>query len=275
MKPKTSIISIVMFIVLSALSFIVFFPLLWMVLSSFKGAEEIWRSPPTFIPETWSISGYQELFRRMSFGRYFFNSIFVAAVSTVISLFTSSLAGYIFAKIRFRGRHVIFLLVLSSMMIPGQITMIPNYMLILALNLYDTYLALILPQGITVFGIFLIRQYLLSFPDEYIEAARIDGLGEFKIYSSIVVPLNLPAIAALAIFSFRGAWDNLLWPLIMTSSESMRTLPVAIASLTTVHSPLMELILPASTISIVPILIVFFIFQKQFVQGITMSGLKA
>jgi multiple sugar transport system permease protein len=274
MKRKQGFISTFAYFMLGLLSFLVFFPLLWMVLSSFKGVEEIWRNPPTVIPEKFTLSGYNELFKKMQFGRFFFNSLFVSITSTAMALFTSSLAGYVFAKLRFKGRDIIFGFILSSMMIPGQITLIPNFKTIHFLGIYDTYLALILPQGITVFGIFLIRQAMLSFPNEYIEAARIDGMGEFRIFSAIVFPLNLPAVSALAIFTFRGSWDSLLWPLIMTSSDSLRTLPVAISGLTKVHSPLMELILPASTLAVVPVLVVFFIFQKQFVQGITMSGLK-
>jgi multiple sugar transport system permease protein len=274
MIKRHNIILPIIYFILGTLSFLVFFPLLWMILSSFKGVEEIWRNPPTVIPEKFTLSGYSGLFKKLQFGRCFFNSLFVSVVSTSIALFTSSLAGYIFAKIRFKGRDILFGFILSSMMIPGQITLIPNFKTIQFLGIYDTYLALILPQGITVFGIFLIRQAMLSFPSEYMEAARIDGMGEFKIFSVIVLPLNFPAISALAIFSFRGSWDSLLWPLIMTSSESLKTLPVAISGLTKVHSPLMELILPASTLAVVPVLVIFFIFQKQFVQGITMSGLK-
>jgi multiple sugar transport system permease protein len=274
MKHRNEIVRVIRYIVLSVLAVLVFFPLLWLVLSSFKGAAEIWKTPPTIFPENFTLSGYVDLFKKMPYGRYFFNSVFVAVISTTISLFTSSLAGYIFAKLRFKGRETIFILVLACMMIPGQITMIPNYMIIQFLGIHDTYLALILPQGITVFGIFLMRQNMLSFPSDYIEAARMDGFNEFKIFLTIVLPLNVPAISALAIFSFRGSWDSLIWPLIMTASTKMRTLPVGIAGLTTVQSPIMELILPASTISVIPILIVFFIFQKKFVQGITMSGLK-
>jgi multiple sugar transport system permease protein len=274
MKYSITILDILRYVILSLLAIVVFFPLLWLVLSSFKGAAEIWRSPPTLFPENFTLSGYRDLFKKMPYGRYFLNSVFVAIVSTGISLFTSSLAGYIFAKIRFKGSGNIFVIVLACMMIPGQITIIPNYMTIQFLGLFDTYLALILPQGITVFGIFLMRQNMLSFPTDYIEAARMDGFSEFRIFLTIVLPLNVPAISALAIFSFRGSWDSLLWPLIMTASTEMRTLPVGIAGLTTVQSPIMELILPASTISVVPVLIVFFIFQKRFVQGITMSGLK-
>ena len=261
-------------VVLSFLSILVFSPLLWMFLSSFKDAGEIWRTPPTLFPEEPTLSGYFELFQKMPFGRYFFNSVFVSVISTAISILTSMLAGYVFAKMRFRGKNTLFLLVLSSMMIPAQVTIVPNFMIVQQLGIYDTYLALILPQGITVFGIFLVRQFMLSFPQDYIEAARVDGMSEFRIFTKIIFPLSGTVISALAIFTFRGSWDSLLWPLVMTISNSMRTLPVGIAGLTTVHSPLMELILPASTITVVPVLIIFFIFQKQFVAGITMSGLK-
>jgi len=270
-KSKLHFVSVM---VLAVLSFTTFSPLLWMVLSSFKGASEIWRTPPTIFPEDFTISGYLHLFQKMPFGRYFFNSVLVSVSSTMIAVLTSSLAGYVFSKIRFKGRDALFLIVLSSMMIPAQATIVPNYILIQKLGLFDTYLALILPQGISVFGIFLVRQFMSSLPMDYLEAARIDGVKEWRIFLQIVFPLSMPAVSALAIFAFRNSWDSLLWPLVMTISNTMRTLPVGIAGLTAVHSPLMELILPASTITVVPILLVFFIFQKKFVAGITMSGLK-
>lgn len=249
-------------------------PLIWMILSSFKGSQELWQFPPTFWPHKPTIGGYHIVFSRMPFFRYFVNSIIVSVSASLLSLFTSSLAGYVFAKLRFRGRDTIFVLVLASMMIPSQVTLVPNYMIIRWLGWLNTYWALILPQGISVFGIFMIRQFMHSIPNDYIDAARIDGLSEFGIYARVILPLAKPALGALAIFTFKGSWDSLLWPLIMTTLPSMKTLPVGIAGLATVHSPEMHLLLPAATVSVVPVLLVFFLFQRQIIEGLTMSGLK-
>lgn len=260
--------------ILAIVSFIISMPLIWMLLSAFKGAAELWMFPPTLWPVEPTISGFKEVFALLPFARNFFNSLFISACATFLVLLTSSLSGYVFAKIRFRSRNILFALVLSSMMIPGQITIIQNFVTIRFFGWLNTYQSLIIPQGISVFGIFLMRQFYHSIPQDYIDSARIDGLGELGIYMKIILPLSTAAISALAIFAFKGTWDNLLWPLIMTKTPEMRTLPVAIAGLATVHSPLMQLLLPAATIAVVPMMIVFFIFQRQFVEGITMSGLK-
>lgn len=260
--------------ILALSAFIVSAPLLWMVLSSFKGVEEIWWFPPTLWPHEPTFSGYRTIFQKWPFARYFANSVIVATLSTLLVLFTSSLAGYVFSKLRFRGKDIIFITVLASMMIPGQATLVPRYMIIRWLGWLDTYWALIIPQGIAPFGIFLVRQFLHSIPRDYIDAARIDGLSEFGVYSRIILPLAKPVLGALGIFAFLGTWNDLVWPLVVTRSPLMRTLPVGIASLATVHSPEMHLLMPAATISIVPILIAFALFQKQFVEGFIMSGLK-
>jgi multiple sugar transport system permease protein len=261
--------------ILALASCVVSFPLLWMVISTFKPRTELWLFPPVIFPIAPTLDGFRMIFQRMPFARYFVNSVLVSVCATSLALFTSSLAGYIFAKIRFRGRDLLFVLVLSSMMIPSQVTIIPNYMIIRSLGLLNTYFALILPQGISVFGIFLVRQFMHGLPQDYIDAARIDGMREFSIYRRVILPLGKPVLATLAIFSFRGSWDSLLWPLIMTSTNEMRTLPAGIAGLATVHSPEYHLMLPAATLAVVPVLVVFTIFQRQFVEGIAMSGLKA
>ena len=269
-----SVGSVVRHGVLLLLALVVSGPLLWMMLSSFKGIEELWAYPPTFFPHQPTVSGFETIFRLMPFARYFFNSAVISVSATALVILTSSLAGYVFAKIGFRGRNILFIVVLGSMMIPGQVTVIQNFVTLRFLGWINTYSGLIIPQGISVFGIFLMRQFMHSIPDDYMDAARIDGLSESRIFSSIVLPLNTTAIATVAIFGFRGTWDNLLWPLIMTSGDKMRTLPVGIAGLATVHSPEMQLLLPAATISVVPTLIVFAIFQRQFVEGAAASGLK-
>jgi multiple sugar transport system permease protein len=253
---------------------LVSFPLVWMALSSFKTSQELSHLPPTIWPAAPSLAGYRYIFTEMPFARYFFNSVFVALISTFIVILTSSLAGYIFAKFEFRGKRLIFGLILGSMMIPGTVMLVPRYILVSWLGWTDTYIALIVPQGISVFGIFMMRQYMHGLPHDYLDAARVDGMGEFGIFVRIVLPLCRPAIAALAILSFIGSWQELLWPLVVISSDNMRTLPMGIAGLATVHAPLLHLMLPAATISVLPAVIVFAIFQKQFVNAMTSAGLK-
>ncbi|WDR02403.1 carbohydrate ABC transporter permease [Devosia algicola] len=259
---------------MAIIALLVSFPLVWMVLSSFKTSVELSRAIPTFWPEDATLSGYIYIFNEMPFGRYFLNSTIVAVASTILAVFTSALAGYIFAKFEFRWKNIIFIAILTSMMMPGTVMLIPRYILVSWLGWTDTYWALIIPQGITVFGIFMMRQYMHGIPLDYIDAARVDGMGEFGIFTQIILPLCKPPIAALAILSFIESWNSLLWPLVVTSSPDMRTLPMGIAGLATVHSPLLQYMLPAATISVIPIIIVFALFQRQFVNAMTSAGLK-
>lgn len=253
---------------------LVCFPIIWMVLSSFKTSEELWRTSPTFWPDNPTLDGYRQIFAQMPFGRYFLNSAFVAVASTCLAVMTSALAGYIFAKFTFRGKELLFLGILASMMIPGTVMLVPRYILINWFGWTDTYWALIVPQGITVFGIFMMRQYMHGIPSDYIDAARVDGMSEFGIFVRIILPLCKPAIAALAILSFIDSWGSLLWPLVVTSAEKMRTLPLGIAGLATVHSPMLQLMLPAATITVIPVIFIFALFQGHFVNAMTSSGLK-
>lgn len=273
-RRAASLRAVARYVTLSAIAGVIAGPLIWMILSSFKGVEELWRFPPTFLPAEPTVSGYITVFSRMPFGRYFLNSTFVSVGATILVVITSTTAGYVFAKIRFPLRNALFVLVLGSMMIPGQVTIIQNYMTMRFLGWINTYWGLIVPQGISVFTIFLMRQFMHSIPDDYLDAARVDGLSESGILLRIITPLSLGGIATVSIFGFRGSWDSLLWPLIMTTSSRMRTLTVGIAGLTTVHSPLMELLLPAATVSVLPMLVIFFIFQRQFVESAASSGLK-
>ena len=272
--PASSFRARLLWIMMALPALLVSFPLIWMILSSFKTSQELSRLPPTIWPSEPSIAGYQYIFTEMPFARYFFNSVFVALVSTVIVVVTSSLAGYIFAKFEFRGKRLIFGAILGSMMVPGTVMLVPRYILISWLGWTDNYLALIVPQGISVFGIFMMRQYMHGIPADYIDAARVDGMSEFGIFAQIVLPLCRPAIAALAILSFIGSWQELLWPLVVISSDNMRTLPMGIAGLATVHAPALHLMLPAATVSVLPAVIVFALFQKQFVNAMTSTGLK-
>ena len=265
---------ILLWLAMAAAAFLVSFPLVWMFLSSFKTSQELASMPPTIWPDSPTLDGYEYIFTKMPFGRYFLNSVFVAIAATFLTVVTSSLAGYIFAKFEFRGKKFIFAAILGSMMIPGAVMLVPRYILVSWLGWTDTYWALIVPQGISVFGIFLMRQYMHGIPADYIDAARVDGMSEIGIFARIVLPLCKPAIAALAILSFIGSWQELLWPLVVVSSPEMRTLPMGIAGLATVHSPLLQFMLLAATVSVLPAIIVFAIFQRQFVNAMTSTGLK-
>jgi multiple sugar transport system permease protein len=271
---KINLAHAAMWLLMAVSAFVVFFPLIWMLLSSFKNSEELWRYPPSIWPDEPTLSGYEYIFTKLQFGRYFANSMFIALASTGLAVLTSALAGYIFAKFEFRGKTVLFIAVLGSMMIPGTVMLIPRYILINWLGWTDTYSAVIIPQGISVFGMFLMRQYMHGIPSDYIDAARVDGVGEFKIFVSIILPLCKPALAALAILTFIDSWGALLWPLVVISSPEMRTLPMGIAGLANVHSPQLYYMLPAATITVIPIVIVFAVFQRQFVNAMTSSGLK-
>jgi multiple sugar transport system permease protein len=209
----------------------------------------------------------------MPFGRFYLNSLIVASSVTALQLLTSSLAGFAFARLRFRGRDMLFLLYLATLMIPFQVTMIPNFILVRYLRWYDTYQALILPPSFSAFSTFLMRQYFLSIPLELDEAARVDGASSWRIWWQIVLPLSGPVIAALTIFLFLGAWNDFLWPLVVTNSLEMRTLPVGLSTFQGQYNVQWHLLMAGSVIALVPVLAVYIAGQNWFVQGITLSGM--
>jgi multiple sugar transport system permease protein len=226
------------------------------------------------LPDIFTLEQYHNLFLRLNVARNFFNSLFLAVTVTLISLFFNSMAGYAFAKYRFKGKNQIFNLLLSSMIIPAQVTMLPLFLMLKSMGFINTYFAIIIPGLANIFGIFLIRQYALSIPDSLIEAARIDGASDFRIYRTIILPLCLPILITLAIFTFMGTWNDFLWPLISLTDDSMYTLPVALANLMGEHTKDPELMMAGSVITILPVLIVFLALQKYYIKGIMMSGVK-
>ena len=212
-------------------SLIMLIPFIWMILSSFKTGTEIVRMPPTFFPENFTLKNYVTLFERLPFGRYFINSIIMSGGITLISMFTSSLLGYVFAKFHFRMKNFFFFLLLSGFMIPFATLVIPMYLLISNFHLTNHYLGLILPFCLSPFGIFLMRQFMEDIPNDYIEAARLDGASEFWIYGRIILPLTSAALGGVAIYNFLTTWNQLWWPLMVTSQPNMRTLPLGVAAL--------------------------------------------
>ena len=220
-----------------------------------------------------SLNNYFEIFQVVPFGRFYWNSLFVAIATTVIQIVTASLAAFAFARLRFRGRDALFLVYLATLMIPFQVTMIPNFILIRYLQWYDTYQALILPSAFSVFSTFLMRQYFMSVPLDLDEAARMDGAGSGRIWAQIIMPLAGPVLATLAIFNFQASWNDFLWPLIITNSLDMRTIPVGLSSFQGEFNTEWHLLMTGSVIALLPILIVYIIGQNWFVRGIAFSGM--
>ncbi|MCK4447498.1 MAG: carbohydrate ABC transporter permease, partial [Candidatus Marinimicrobia bacterium] len=211
---------------------------------------------------------------RLNLFRYFMNSTIVSLAVTFISLFVNSMAGFAFAKYRFPGRDRIFKLLLAAMIIPGQVTMLPLFLMLNRMGLINTYWGIIIPGMASIFGIFLIRQYIFSIPDSLIEAARMDGASDFRIYWSVILPLCKPILVTLIIFSFMGSWNDFLWPLIVMTRDSMYTLPVALANLMGEHAQDIELMMAGSVLTILPVLVVFMALQKYYIKGIMMGSVK-
>lgn len=252
-------------------SVLVVLPFLIMLFVSFMPKEVIlsrafdWRLA--------SLNNYFALFEAVPFGRFYWNSFFVAATTTVIQIVTASLAAFAFARLRFRGRDALFLVYLATLMIPFQVTMIPNFILIRYFRWFNTYQALILPSAFSVFSTFLMRQYFMGVPLDLDEAARMDGAGSWRIWAQIIMPLSGPVLATLAIFNFQASWNDFLWPLVITNSLEMRTIPVGLSSFQGEFNTEWHLLMAGSVIALLPILIVYIIGQNWFVRGIAFSGM--
>ena len=220
-----------------------------------------------------SLNNYAEMFRAVPFCRFYLNSLIVATGTTMIQLLTAALAAFAFARLRFRGRETLFLLYLATLMIPFQVTMIPNFIIVRYLRWYNTYQALILPSAFSVFSTFLMRQYFMGIPMDMDEAARMDGAGSLRIWWQVILPLAGPVVATLAIFNFQATWNDFLWPLVITNTESMRTIPIGLSSFQGQYSTEWHLLMAGSVVALLPVLLIYIVGQKWFVQGITLSGL--
>ncbi len=251
-------------------------PFVWMALGSVKSEGELRANPPTWWPQNPTLDNFRELFTRLDFPQFFANSVLVAVVVTVGNLVFCSMLGYAFAKLDFWGRAWLFRLVLATLMIPGMVTLVPLFVQISNLGMVNTYFGLILPFLAGPFGVFLMRQFIQGIPDELIDAGRVDGAGEFRIFARVVMPLCKPALATLAILTFLGSWNNFLWPLVVSSTEDMYTLPVALALYSVgQNSTQYGLLLAGSMVVVLPILVLFFALQKHVVQGLATTGLKS
>ncbi|HEY4368603.1 MAG TPA: carbohydrate ABC transporter permease [Steroidobacteraceae bacterium] len=250
------------------------FPLLWMISVSFMPTGAASSYPPPLLPSAPTLDNYRQMFANNSAGRYLLNSALLATIVTSISLIFNTLAGYAFAKLRFRGRERIFRGLLGALVIPGQVAMIPLFALVKELGLVSTYGGVVVPAMASVFGIFLVRQYALSLPDELLEAARIDGASEAKIFRSIVVPLLKPILVTLAILTFLATWNDFMWPLIVLTDQKVQTLPVALAGLSREHVQDNELMMAGAVITVVPVLVLFLALQRYYIAGILAGSVK-
>ncbi len=290
---------LVTYLILAPVAILFVAPFAWLISASFQPLSDIFQTPPTWVPSDPTVAGYKgflnvgeltEAQEGQGHGewRWFLNSAIVATAITVLQTFFSALCAYCFAKRQFPGRDVIFVLFLATMMVPGYVTLIPNYIIIQHIPFFggndwagsgghgwlDSYFGLIMPGVVSAFAIFLIRQYMLSIPDELLQAARIDGAGEFRIFWKVVLPLCVPALAAQAIFTFQGAWEDFFWPLIIMSDPDKYTAPVGLALFVVQNRTSWNLLFAGSVIATIPMILVFIFFQRQFIQGITLTGVK-
>jgi len=264
------------YFILVPASLIALLPFVWMILSSFKTLKEIRQIPPTFVPKEFTLDNYQKVLtdKDLPLGIFYRNSAIIAFANVVQVLFTSSLFGYIFAKFEFKGKKALFWFIMSLMMIPSQMTMIPGYLILARLGLINNLLGLIIPAAIDAFGIFLFRQFALSIPNELLDAARVDGAGEFHIYYRIVLPQLGPALATFGMLTFMFNWNAYLWPLIVLTEKNVRTLPIILTWFSNQQVDKTNLTMAASVLVILPVLFVFLLVQKWIVEGITLSGMK-
>lgn len=263
------------YLILVLLSLIFLIPVVWVLLSALKSGSELFAWPPTILPKRFTLENFVVAFQKGSFGLYFWNSTFSTVMATIITLIINCMAGYAFAKFKFKGNNFIFLTFLATLMIPLEVIMIPIFQVLKFFHMYNSIWGIIIPPAATPTGVFLIRQYMLSIPDELLEASRIDGASELRIFVSIIVPIAKPVLAVLAIFSFMWRWNDFLWPLLVISDSNLYTVQLAIANFSGQYSVDWNSLLAMAVVTMVPVLIIFLVFQKYFVRGMVISGLKA
>ncbi len=265
---------IVLFIIMCFVALFMLVPFFWSFSTSVKTAGEVFEYPPKWIPQSIHWENYFQVWEVTPFGQYLLNSTVVSVMVTILTLLTASLAAYAFARLKFRGRDFIFMLYLGTMMIPSQVTMIPNFIFIKLLGWTDTYTGLILPNVFTALGVFLLRQFFMTIPKEYEDAAKIDGASRFHIYLHVILPLSIPALSTLAVFTFVFQWNNLMWPLIVVNKDIMKTLTLGLASFQGMYSTNWNLLMAAAVMGIIPSFAIFVLGQKYLIKGITLSGIN-
>ncbi|WP_394854998.1 carbohydrate ABC transporter permease [Clostridium lamae] len=273
-KTKNVISKIVIYTLLIGLAILMLIPFAWMLSASLQLNKDVFKFPFDWIPNNPVWSNYKEIWTRIPLGKFIFNTTKLTVIITLLQLLTSSFAAYAFAKLQFKYRDKLFLCYVATIAVPWQVYMVPQFIMMRELNLSDTHLALILLQAFSAFGVFLIRQFYMSIPDELLEAARIDGYSEYKIYSRIMLPLSKPALSTLTIFTFVSVWNDFMGPLIYINSEAKKTIQIGIRMFITQYSAEYSLIMAASIIALIPVLIIFLSLQRFFVEGVASTGLK-
>ena len=266
--------AVVLHAVLVGAALLTLLPLLWMVSASFMPAGEASALPLRLWPSAPTLEHYRALFARLDIGRHLAISAGLAAATTVMALLCNTLAGYAFAKLPFPGRDATFRLLLGALVIPGQVAVLPLFLLVRALGLVDTWLGVIVPGMASVFGIFLVRQYARGLPDGVLDAARVDGAGELRVFRAIALPLMTPILVTLALVTFMGSWNDFLWPLIVLADDRRYTLPLALANLVGEHVQETELVMAGAVLTIAPVVLLFLVLQRWYVAGITSGGVK-
>lgn len=255
-------------------AFSMLIPFFWMLSTAFKQPEQILAQPPIWFPKPVILDNFIQLMKAVPFGRFFLNSIINSVVLTCSQLFLCALTGYAFAKLPFPGRNWLFLLIVSSMMVPGAVTLIPAFLVVVKLQWVDTWWGLLVPRMATVFGVFFMRQFFMNLPDDYIDAARIDGASEFGTFWRIMIPLARPALATLGTFAFIGTWNDFVWPLVIVNSDKLKTLPLGFAVLGGQYGYHFEWTMAAAVLTILPVLLVFMVLQEYVIRGIALTGLR-
>ena len=256
------------------LSAIALFPILWIALSSFKPGSELFRYPPTLFPEAFTLENYLQAFEKANFALYFRNSAIVTIASTILTVIINTMAGYVFAKYRFRCANAIFLFFICTLMLPLEVLMIPIFQMVKNMGMYNNFWGLIIPPAATPMGVFMVRQYFYSVPNELLEAARIDGASETHIFIRLMLPIAKPVMSVLAIFSFMWRWNDYMWPLLVIRDPKRYTVQLALANFNGEYSVDWNSLLAMSVVTMIPVLVVFLIFQKQFIRGMVTSGMK-
>lgn len=274
MKPADRLPFVLINGALALLAGLTLFPLLWMLSASFMAPGEASTYPPPLLPAAPTLQHYRELFSERGITRQALNTLAVASAATLLSLAFNLSAGYAFAKLPFAGRDRLFRTLLGAMVIPGQVAMMPLFLMLKQMGLVNTYAGALVPWLASVFGIFMVRQYAQSIPDDILEAARIDGAGEWRIFSLIVLPLLKPIIVTLSVLVFLGAWNDFMWPLIVLSERDLQTLPVALAGLSREHVQDTELMMAGSVLTVLPVLLLFLALQRHYLQGLLMGSVK-
>ena len=274
MRGKAKLNHLIVHLILLAGTIIVVFPFLWMILTSFKTNGEALQIPPTIIPTAWVTDAYSEIVTAIPFATVYMNTIIAAVVTTAVQVAFCAMAAYAFARIEFPFKNIIFLIILSVLMVPGQIFLIPQYLIVQKLGLLDTLPALMLPNLFSAFGTFLLRQFFMSLPKELEEAAVLDGCSRFQIFGKIMLPLVKPGIVALVIFTAKFAWNDFMWPMIVNTSTDKMILGPALATLQGQYTTKYPMQMAGAVMAVIPLVVLFFIFQKQFIEGVAQSGIK-